>query len=209
MFGNSLAERTKIHWNPALGAAMTTTYRKRENFFEKSEREWRVEDEALVRRDIDGTESRWAWTDMRAVRLRWFPTYAKPWLHQFRIETAASKATIDNGHFQGIGQFEDRSASYGPFVRAALERIRALSPSAQVHIGSTTLAFWATMIFVALSFAGLAVVLILLPFPAYNPVVLIAKLAIIAYGLMLLPRWVSKNRPRRSDLAHAADDLPK
>jgi len=190
------------------GDAMTVVYRKRENFFEKGEREWRVEDDALVRRGADGIEARWNWRDARAVRLRWFPSYAKPWLHQFRVETAAAKVTIDNGHFQGIASFEERSATYTPFVRAALERIRTLSPNVQVHIGSTPLAFWATMALVAVSFAGLAAVLILLPLPAPFPVVVMAKLGVIAYGLFLLPRWIAKNRPQHSDLAHAADDLP-
>lgn len=187
---------------------MTIVYRKRENIFAKGETEWRVEDDALLRRAPDGAEQRIAWRDVTALRIRFYPTIAKPWLHQFRIDTRAASMTIDNGHFAGLADFEDRSASYSPFVRAALERIRERAPIAQVRVGSRPLAFWASMAFVTLSLVLLAAVMIVLPFPAPLPVAALAKLAIIVYGIVMLPRWIRRNWPRNGDLARAAKELP-
>lgn len=187
---------------------MTVAYRKRENIFTKGETEWRIEDEALVRRAPDGSEQRIAWRDVTALRIRFYPTIAKPWLHQFRIESRNAGMTIDNGHFAGLADFEDRSASYSPFVRAALDRIRERAPNAQVHVGSRPLAFWASMAFVALGLALLAVVVIALPFPAPLPVAAVAKLGIIVYGIVMMLRWIRRNWPRNGDLASAAKELP-
>ncbi|HWA88921.1 MAG TPA: hypothetical protein VG889_02725 [Rhizomicrobium sp.] len=183
-------------------------YRKRENLFTNGESEYRIDDDALVRRAPDGSEQRIAWRDVKALRVRFFPTMAKPWLHEFRVEAAGATMTIDNGHFAGVADFEDRSASYTPFVRAALARVQAQAPKAQVRIGSRPLAFWATMSFVALAFAMLAAVVIVLPLPAPFPLAAIAKLAVIAYGLYLLPRWVRRNWPRGASFDSAAAELP-
>lgn len=187
---------------------MTIAYRKRENIFTKGETEWRIEDDALVRRAPDGSERRIAWRDVTALRIRFYPTLAKPWLHQYRVEARHASMTIDNGHFAGLADFEDRSASYSPFVRAALERIRECAPGAQVHVGSRPLAFWASMAFVTLALALLAVVVIALPLPAPLPVAAIAKLAVIVYGIVMMPRWIRRNWPRKGDLASAAKELP-
>src|SRR5882762_5848626 len=136
---------------------MTAIYRKRENIFVNGESEWRARDDALVRRAPDGSENGIAWRDVMALRLRSYPTMAKPRLHQFVVSTAASEMTIDNSHFLGAGQFEDRSATYTPFVRAALERVAALSPNCRVAIGAPALSFWASLSFAAIGLIMLAV----------------------------------------------------
>jgi len=187
---------------------MTVVYRKRENLFENGECEWRVEDDALVRTAPGGAQTRLNWADVRSLRVRFSPSTAKPWLHQFSIETASGSATIDNCQFAGIAQFEDRSADYAPFVRAALERIAVLAPGAQVHVGSTPFAFWGSLAFMTACFALLIFVLIAIPLPAPLPVTIAVKLGVIVYGLFLLPRWIRRNWPRGGDLQSAARELP-
>jgi hypothetical protein len=187
---------------------MTIAYRKRDNLFTSGETEWRVEDDALVRRASDGSERRIAWKDVTRARVRFYPTIAKPWLHQFRVEGCNASVTVDNGHFAGLADFEDRSESYSPFVRAALAHIGAQAPGAQIDVGSRPLTFWATMVFVAVSLGLLAAVLILLPLPAAPPFAAIVKLAVLAYGALMLPRWIRHNWPRRGDIAAAERELP-
>jgi len=187
---------------------MPAVYRKRENLFEKGEREWRVENDALVCRMPDGTERRVPWTEIKALQLRYYPTMAKPWLHQITIQTPRTRVTIDNGHFAGVADFEDRTASYAPFLRATLTQIQAQAPGVRVHFGSQSGPFWAQLAFVSLSLIVLAAVLLLLPLPAPFPVVVIVKLGVILYGLAMLPRWIRKNLPRDGDLKSAFDQIP-
>lgn len=187
---------------------MTVVYRKRENLFAKGETEWRVENDALIRTGADGTQTRLAWRDVASLRLRLYPTSAKPWLHEFHLAAPGTRLVIDNCHFAGVGEFEDRSADYAAFVRAALERIRECAPQARVTLGSDAMSFWAMLAFAATSIALLTAVLILIPLPAPLPIVVIAKLAVFTLALLRLPRWVARNWPRKADLQTAAAALP-
>lgn len=187
---------------------MTAIYRKRGNVFESGETEWRAEDDALVRKDAAGGEARFRWADVVAIRLHRNLTMSKRWLHQCTIATRDARITIDNAHFLRVGDFEDRSAAYSPFVRAALERIATLAPNARVEIGSTPAQFWPQVLFMSAGLAALAAVLIYIPLPASLPVVVAVKLAIVVYMLTLLPRWLRGSWPRHGDLKTAAAELP-
>lgn len=187
---------------------MTSVYRKRENFLLKGESEGRIEPDALVWLRPDGTVQSLRWAEVRSIRLRSNPAMGKRWRHQTRIDTAASSIAIDNGHFAGISDFEDRSRDYSPFVRAALERIQACAPQASVEIGSPPLVFFGLMAFAIAGLAALVFVLIALPLPAPFPLVVIAKLGIVAYLLTMMPRWIRTNWPRKGDFKSAAGALP-
>jgi hypothetical protein len=207
-FPQPLAARPQLRLNSCVGAAMEAVYRKRENLFVNGETEWRVADDALIRVTPDGKETRVPWRDVTSLRLRFYPTSAKPWLHEFHLATASAAIVIDNCHFAGVGDFQDRSADYSAFVRAALAHIRACAPGATVALGSNPATFWTMMAFVAASMALLAAVLILIPLPAPLPVVVIAKLAVFVIALVRLPRWIARNWPREGDLETAAAALP-
>ncbi len=187
---------------------MPIIYRKRENLFEKGEREWRVEDDALVCRAPGGSERRTPWADIKALQLRFYPTMAKPWLHQITLQTRSGRIVIDNGHFAGLADFEDRSATYTPFARAVLAQIRAQAPGARVHFGSPPVAFWMQLAFVSIGLIALAAVLLLLPLPAPFPLVVVVKLGVLLYALAMMPRWIRKNLPRDGDIASAFEQLP-
>ena len=187
---------------------MMIVYRKRENLFESGEREWRAEDDALVCRKPDGKEPKLLWRDVALVRLRQYPTAAKPWLHEFHIETPRTQVTLDNCHFLGVGNFEDRSATYTPFVRAALERIRAEAPNVRVRIGATGGGYFGALAVAVLGLLALAGALFLIPLPAPLPLVIIVKLGVIAYAASMMPRWLRANRPREATLEEAGATLP-
>jgi hypothetical protein len=187
---------------------MTAIYRKRENLFRSGETEWRAEDDALVRRESDGGETRLNWAEVTALRLRFNPTMAKRWLHEFTVASPRMRMVIDNSHFVAVSEFEDRSADYTPFVRTALSRIEALSPGARIEIGARRFAYWSTIAFAAGAMAMLAAVLFMLPLPAPPPLAIVVKLAIIGYLLSMLPRWLRTNRPRPGDFSSASAELP-
>ncbi len=120
---------------------MTALYRKRESALEKSETEYRVENATLVRHPPDGREETLAWSKVTSLRLRFNPTMNKRWLHQITVQTNEGAMTIDNSHYKGFGDFEDRSTIYSAFARAALDRVAALAPGARVDIGSSVGSF--------------------------------------------------------------------
>jgi hypothetical protein len=187
---------------------MIAIYRKRDTLFDKGETEWRVEDDALVRKTPDGTETRYPWAEVVAVRVRANPTMAKSWLHQTTIATTHTRFAIDNSHFVGLSEFEDRSADYSPFVRAALDRIAENAPAARVEIGAAQVSFWLQVLFMSASFVMLALVFFYIPLPAPLPLAVIVKLGVIVYLMTLLPRWLRGSRPRHGDFKCAAEDLP-
>ncbi len=174
-----------------------TTYRKRENFFEKGEREWRVDPHALVLRTPEGIEMAYAWCDVTTVRLRYAPTRAKTGRYVFDVAFKNGVDwSIDNIHFAGLADFEDRSAAYTPFVHAALARIKAEAPTAKAYAGATPLSYYGQSAFVLVAFAALAAVLITLPVLDGIPGVAIVKLLIVAATLPFLIKWLRTSYPR-------------
>lgn len=171
-------------------------YSKRENAFEKGERVWTVEDEGLLWRLPTGVELGMAWAGVRQVRLTYAPTELKTWRHKLTLVGRRSGTwTIDNAHFKGIGEFEDRSASFNPFVMACVEKVAAAAPGATARLGSDPLAYWAQLGFVAAMFALLAVVVVALPTEFSGPTW--AKLGIIVAMLPVGLLFVVRSWPRR------------
>jgi hypothetical protein len=187
-------------------------YRKRQNVFEKKEREWRVEPDALVFRDAEGRELREAWRDAVAVRLRYAPSRFKTWLYITEISFKSGRSwTIDNSHFAGFADFEDRTATYTPFVHAVLERLAANAPDIKAYSGTTMISYVAQIGIVAIAFAALAAVFLSIPvFESSDPWWLVAKLAIIAVMIPPFITWVRRNYPHTFSIHAVPDDaVPK
>src|SRR5690606_30610268 len=110
----------------------TAIYRRRAGRLSRGEREWRVEPDALVSRGASGRERRIPWADVVSVRVGFNAARGRPWRHLTELQPRhGAKIELDNAHFLAPGAYEDRSASYGPFVRAALARIGAANPNAR------------------------------------------------------------------------------
>ncbi len=104
-------------------------YRRRRSAISRTEREWRVEDDALVTRGGSGRERRYRWSDIVSVRLLHDPVRTRPWRYVFELQPKhARKIVIDNAHYLGERAFEERSEEYTPFVRAAVARWAAEHP---------------------------------------------------------------------------------
>lgn len=182
-----------------------TSYAKRASLFEKSEQTWTVTPEALVRvRPGDGVQSL-AWREVTEVRLGLEPSDV------CRLNLTARggrRWVIDNQHVVGIANFENRSASFGPFLLACVERVAALSPGARARLGSSTASYWAQLILVAVMSVALVGVLILLP--TRHSAASWIKAAVVVLSLPLLAQWIREARPRRITLDVEAfrDALP-
>lgn len=171
-------------------------YAKRANAFGAGEDAWTVETGALAHARPGGETSRLAWSAVTGVRLAYAPTRMKTNRHTLTLTTHDGAAwAIDNMHFAGIGNFEDRSESFTPFVLACVERVAARSPGARARLGSTAAAYWGQLAFVSAMFALLAAVILMLPIPFSW--LIIAKLLLIAAMLPVMFRWVGHARPRK------------
>ena len=184
-------------------------YARRENLFEKGERRWVVEAEGLRQSWPQGGELLLRWAEVREIRLTFAPTRFKPWRHKLTLRGPGGAWVIDNVHFAGVGSFEDRSDSFGPFVLACVERVAALAPGATARLGSAPLAYWAQLLSVAAACSLLAMVVITLPV-SFSGMVWV-KLALVAAMLPVLLTFVVRSRPRRITLDVEAfrEALPK
>ncbi|GAM97113.1 hypothetical protein U91I_00737 [alpha proteobacterium U9-1i] len=181
-------------------------YRRRANRVSRGEREWRVEDDALVTRGDSGNVRRTKWSEIVSVRLYHEPTASKPFRYLFALKPR-DKVTIliDNAHYLGPGQFEDRSDTYTPFVRAALARVALKSPKAMALMGETPKRYFFLLLLSLFGLCGVAYVLVAVPTPldglSYAPLI---KFGIVSAMLPLFWLWVLRAMPRGVPL----DDIP-
>ncbi|MBC7767238.1 MAG: hypothetical protein H7124_00460 [Phycisphaerales bacterium] len=173
-------------------------YRRRRNAMSRGEREWRVEDDALVSRGASGHERRYAWDDMVSVRLRREPSRFRPWRYVFELQPKHKrKIAIDNAHFVSARTFEERSASYVGFVGASLARLQVAKPQMRALIGETPKRYFFLLLVALAAFCALAYALIAIPTPIDDlPYVPLAKLVIILLMLPILWLWVLGSLPR-------------
>ncbi len=174
-----------------------TTYRKRENFFEAAEDVWSVEGDSLVHKRADGTVARRQLSEVTSVRLRYAPTSYKTWRYAFEIRFKAGHAWhIDNGHFAGIADFEDRSATFVPFVREVIQMVSQHAPQARAYLGSSWTSYLLQVGFLVIAFSALAGVFLMLPIGAGISGMVVVKLAIIAFFLPVVFKWARRALPQ-------------
>lgn len=181
-----------------IEAMQAAVYRRRRSAVSRGEREWRVEDDALVSCGAASGERRYPWKDFISVRLCHAPTRRKPWRYVFVLQRKQGhKIEIDNAHYLTFGAFEDRSRSYAPFVRAALARLAEKNPKARALIGETPTRYFLLLLAALLVLGGAAFALAVLPTPTDAPPYAgLAKLALILLMLPVFWRWIIGAMPR-------------
>lgn len=176
---------------------MTTTYAKRETVFERGEHQWRVEQQALVWTQPGGESLTVLWRDVTGLRAAFAPTKWKPWRHLIEITTRQGRhLTIDNSHFRGPGDFEDRSETFRPFALAVVERVADAAPDARGWIGASPGGYLGQLLFMVLGIGAMIFVLIALPIPL--PGIVLIKLVLIVVSLPTAVLWAIRARPRRA-----------
>ncbi len=186
------------------------TYSQRRNLFEKSEWTYTVRDDGLLVRDQRGHETLLAWGDVAAVRISYAPSRSKSWRHVL-VLTMRNRVRweIDNTHFKGIADFENRSASYTPFVQAVIAQLAAKSPAAEARLGAQPISYWFSVLSLSLLFLILGSVLVSVPIGGI-PGIAWVKLAIILVMLPVLVLWAKRAYPREVKLdAIPESALPK
>jgi hypothetical protein len=184
------------------GVTQTITYRRRRGRVSRGEREWRVGDDALVMASPSGGEKRTPWKDVIGVRLYHEQMRNRPWRYAFELHTKqGARIIIDNAHWIAGNDYEDRSATYSSFVRAAIARIATANPKARLLTGETQKRYFFLMLVSLLAIAALACALLLIPTPLDStPYAAPVKLGAI---LLLLPVFwfgVLRSMPRGAPL---------
>ncbi|MBS0386193.1 MAG: hypothetical protein JSS00_12680 [Proteobacteria bacterium] len=178
------------------------TYGRRRAAISRGEREWRVEADALVMRRPGGGEKRTLWKDIIGVRLYHEPLRRRPWRYAFELHTRqGGRIVIDNAHCLGGNEYEERSSTYTPFVRAALAKIAVANPKARLLIGETQKRYFFMMLLALLAIAALALALLVTPTPLdATPFAMPVKLALVLSLLPLFWIGVLRSLPRGAPL---------
>lgn len=87
---------------------------------------------------LDGQQGRMAFADVREVTLNPDLTFASKQAQCVLRDASGREVTLTSHHFEGLGNFKDRSHTYTPLVRALLKRVAAAAPQAKFTSGSTT-----------------------------------------------------------------------
>jgi hypothetical protein len=191
------------------GACMTEaiTYSRRRGPVSRGEREWCVEEGALVMRRPGGGEKRTPWRDIIGVRLYHEALRNRPWRYAFELHTRqGGRIVIDNAHWLSASEYEERSLSYTPFVRAALARIAVANPKARLLIGETQKRYFFLMLVALLAIAALGLALTVIPTPLdATPLGLPIKLGLVLSLLPLFWVGVLRSLPRGAPLDAVPD----
>jgi hypothetical protein len=212
------------------------THASRANVFQR-EATWRVGAEALEREGGEPADAPWyahalrfylrllwPWSGIRIdrggaarfpygeiaeLRMLFDPTRFDAQRHRCDVMMRdGTRISLWSTHYVAVGEFEDRGASYRPFVRALVARAAAASPACRFRAGKRPLVYWAELVFLLLMAALLVFVLALVGGSSLSDLVLV-KLALVVAMVPLLLRYVRKNRPRAFDPpAMPADVLP-
>lgn len=173
-------------------------YRRRRGATSRGEREWRVEPDALVMHGASGAERRLPWAEIVGVRLYKEALGRRPFRYAFELQPKhRRKITLDNAHFISPGVYEDRSAAYVAFVRAALAAIARENPKARALMAETPKRYFLLLLLVLLALGVGALGLALWPTPVSwgvmgSPV----KMALMAGVLALSWALVLRVMPR-------------
>lgn len=171
------------------------SYSKRESFFEKAEHLWTIDGSGLhITRQ--GSTSHIHFASITRLRLSYAPTQLKA--NRYTCEVFVSNGArfeIDNMHFYGIGDFEDRSESYCAMVSDLLLHIAQDRPDFMVDIGSG--AYWLLVGFLMAAYGAFLWVINVATEASWNISALV-KLGIVLVTLPLLVAWLISARPRRA-----------
>ena len=161
----------------------------------EQERTYTLYPDGLVVEGGDAPPQTYLYDEIRKVHLKYEHTKQREYYQCF-IHTTRGRIDLRHVHYVSFGSFEDRRATYTPFVKALLAEV-ARVPGVQLKAGSTA-NFIAAIVGVPLM-AGLAWLCVSLGRYA------LAIFAAMMGGLALM--MIGPSRPRKLDPLNPPDDL--
>lgn len=167
---------------------------------------WQIDGDTLIIQS-DRAPTRLRLADVTEFRLAYDPTRVA--LDRYRCDlrlAGGRRLTVLNKSYVSIAVFENRDATYSPFVRALAAAVHRANPACRFRVGKGTLGYVISVLFMAVVLVVLAYVLLLTAGASLGWVV-IAKLAIIAVMLPFAINYIRRNRPRPFDPDAIPDSL--
>jgi hypothetical protein len=178
------------------GSAIPMVYRSRHGVLE-NEAGWTLGPSALVRAEAEATAQRLPYRDIAELRLSYDPTRFDT--HRFRCDLSLGDGVHVNfmsTSYISIGTFEDRGASYSPFVRELVARVAQAAPQCQFRAGKRPWRYWLEHVFLlAMLLVLAAVVTTVSGMPIH--VIVAVKLGIIVAYIPIAFLYAKHNWPRR------------
>jgi hypothetical protein len=127
-------------------------HKKRQSLLESHERLWRVTDRALDIIDADVRPVRIDFRDIKSLCFAYAPTQLKLWRYVAEITLRNGRnLSIDNGHFHGIGDFEERSDSFRHMLEALFAALKQHNPEARLITGERPGRHWGYSVLISLA----------------------------------------------------------
>jgi hypothetical protein len=172
-------------------APTTINHSVRKSVAEKEPRSWTCTAETL---DITqpGTSVAIPYGKIATLRLSFEPgRFATNRCTAEVVTNTGWTAQIDNQHWAGVGNFEDRSLTYRLAIEALLARLRVANPQAVLETGKGA-GLWLSMGFLII----MLVVLFFVVLTIGGPLIALIKLGIVACYTPTMLRYVRANRRR-------------
>jgi hypothetical protein len=144
---------------------------------------------------------------MSELRLSFAPTRFDR--RRYRCEVrmrSGQRVSIISTHFESVGNFEDRAATYVPFVRGLIARVAAANPACRFRSGKRPLFYLLEHAFLLAALVLLVFVIGLVGGAGLSQLVLV-KLAILAFYIPVMILYTRKNWPRRFDPRNIPDNV--
>lgn len=119
--------------------------------------------------------------------------------YQCTVKTRShGKLNLRSHHYRSLGNFEDRTGTYNPFVRELIRRVHAHSPDAQFLKGSGVIqALWAIVLLICVG--GWIVFGAILLEGGADPMASVGFLGVLVAATYFSFRWVQQSKPERFD----------
>jgi hypothetical protein len=188
----------------APSAVIPVVYRSRGSVLE-NEAGWTLGPSALIRAEAEAAAQRLPYRDIVELRLSYDPTRFDT--QRFRCDLSLAggiRAKVLSTSYISIGKFEDRGASYAPFVRELVTRVAQASPDCRFRAGKRPWAYWSQHAFLLAMLLLLAAVLTVYLGALPLPIVVALKLGIVAAYIPIAMLYAKRNWPR----GFAPDRIP-
>jgi hypothetical protein len=170
---------------------------------------WRLRPDAL---ELQGGPTagpdvvmRFPYRDIVGLRLSYAPSRVDHVRYRCDLRMrSGQQVAILSTHYAGIADFEDRAATYAPFVEALIARVAAANSAASFRSGRSPVAYWLEHAFLLAMIALLVLVLSVTGFAPLSESSW-AKFFIILASIPLLIVYTRKNWPSR----FKPDTIPK
>lgn len=174
---------------PIRQTSVTHTVRK--GVLEADPRSWTAAPDALTITQ-HGQSVTIPYAKLTELRLRYEPgRFATNRCTAAVVTNTGWTAEIDNQHWAGVADFEDRSLTYRLLVEALLARLRAANPEARLVTGQGAM-LWLSMGVLL----GAVALLFLAVLTIGGPGIALVKLAVLAFFAPTMIRYIRANRRR-------------